>query len=119
MFRYLHGAGLPGCAGVIGPPSGARIWLAAGLTDLRRGMYGSGHCWNPRSPDRFTTGMCPSSVADAEISSRSCGRTVRAVAVREEVGARPLRMAADEIGRCAADAGAVIDVAGGHRLEKV
>lgn len=34
------GAGLRGFAGVIGPPSGTRIWLAAGVTDLRRGMYG-------------------------------------------------------------------------------
>jgi transposase len=25
---------------VIGPPGGTRIWLAAGVTDLRRGMYG-------------------------------------------------------------------------------
>jgi transposase len=25
---------------VIGPPSGTRIWIAAGVTDLRRGLYG-------------------------------------------------------------------------------
>jgi len=25
---------------MIGPPGGARIWIAAGVTDLRRGMYG-------------------------------------------------------------------------------
>jgi transposase len=25
---------------VIGPPSGTRIWIAAGVTDMRRGMYG-------------------------------------------------------------------------------
>jgi transposase len=25
---------------VIAPPAGIRIWLAAGVTDLRRGMYG-------------------------------------------------------------------------------
>jgi transposase len=25
---------------VIGPPAGTRIWIAAGVTDMRRGMYG-------------------------------------------------------------------------------
>lgn len=25
---------------MIGPPSGTQVWLAAGVTDLRRGMYG-------------------------------------------------------------------------------
>jgi transposase len=25
---------------VIGPPGGTRIWIAAGVTDMRRGMYG-------------------------------------------------------------------------------
>ena len=25
---------------MIGPPSGTRVWLAAGVTDMRRGMYG-------------------------------------------------------------------------------
>lgn len=25
---------------MIGPPSGTRIWIAAGVTDMRRGMYG-------------------------------------------------------------------------------
>jgi transposase len=25
---------------VIGPPSGTAIWIAAGVTDMRRGMYG-------------------------------------------------------------------------------
>lgn len=25
---------------MIGPPSGTRIWIAAGVTDLRRGLYG-------------------------------------------------------------------------------
>jgi len=25
---------------VIGPPSGTQIWIAAGVTDMRRGMYG-------------------------------------------------------------------------------
>lgn len=25
---------------MIGPPAGTRVWLAAGVTDLRRGMYG-------------------------------------------------------------------------------
>jgi transposase len=25
---------------MIGPPSGVRIWLVAGVTDMRRGMYG-------------------------------------------------------------------------------
>jgi transposase len=25
---------------MIGPPNGTRIWLAAGVTDMRRGMYG-------------------------------------------------------------------------------
>jgi transposase len=25
---------------VIGPPNGTQVWLAAGVTDLRRGMYG-------------------------------------------------------------------------------
>src|SRR5882672_2989174 len=34
------GAGLPGLASVIGPPGDTRIWLAAGVTDMRRGMYG-------------------------------------------------------------------------------
>src|SRR5689334_15734690 len=32
-----HGAGLPGRARVIGPPSGTAIWIAAGVTDMRRG----------------------------------------------------------------------------------
>ncbi len=25
---------------MIGPPAGTRIWIAAGVTDMRRGMYG-------------------------------------------------------------------------------
>jgi hypothetical protein len=26
---------------MIGPPAGTRIWIAAGVTDLRRGFYGT------------------------------------------------------------------------------
>ena len=33
-----HGAGVPGR--MIGPPAGTRIWIAAGVTDLRRGFTG-------------------------------------------------------------------------------
>jgi transposase-like protein len=34
------GAGAPGTQSVIALPVGTRIWLAAGVTDMRRGMYG-------------------------------------------------------------------------------
>jgi hypothetical protein len=34
------GAGIAGVASVIGLPAGTRIWLAAGVTDLRSGFNG-------------------------------------------------------------------------------
>jgi len=46
---------------MIGPPAGTRIWIAAGVTDLRRGIYGSE--WNgadstPGDPFSGTTCLC-------------------------------------------------------------
>jgi transposase/transposase-like protein len=38
--RQTLGSGLSGTAGVIALPAGTRIWLAAGVTDMRRGMHG-------------------------------------------------------------------------------
>ncbi|MXP65940.1 hypothetical protein E0493_21570 [Roseomonas sp. M0104] len=47
-----HGAG-----GVIAPPAGGRVWLAAGPTDMRRGFDGVSRLAPPDQDDRYSAVM--------------------------------------------------------------
>jgi transposase len=102
---------------MIGLPAGTRVWLAAGATDMRKGFDSlaaqaqtvlgqdpfSGHvfCFRGRRGDLVKLlwwdgdGLC-------------------LFAKRLERG--PLRLAARRRGRGGADAGAIVDAAGGDRL---
>ena len=110
-----HGAGLPGCAGVIGPPGGTRIWLAAGVTDLRRGMYGLAALLESTLTGQVYDG-------DVFVFRGRRGDLIKVLwadrdglclfAKRLERG--PVRVAAGDLGHGASDTGAVVDAARGH-----
>jgi hypothetical protein len=101
---------------MIGLPAGARVWLAAGVTDMRKGFDGlaaqaqsmlgqdpfSGHVFCLRPPRRSDQAVV--------VGWR------RAVPVRQTAGAGTIRLTARGGWRGGADAGAVVDAAGRDRL---
>ena len=102
---------------MIGLPLGTRVWIAAGVTDMRKGMDGLAAL--------VQTALGEQSVLGRRVRvSRQARRSGEAAVVerrrdepvREAPGARPLRVAAgDQRGR-ASDCCATVDVARRHRL---
>ena len=102
---------------MIGLATGTRIWIVAGVTDLRRGFVGPGGmvqtalAGESRFPDRF----CVSREARRSGQVALVGWR-RAVLVREAAGARAIHLAAKHQRDRFVDARAVVDVAGRDRL---
>ncbi len=102
---------------MIGLAAGTRIWIVAGVTDMRRGFVGlsgmvqTALAENPFSGQVFVfRGQARRSDQVAVVGWR------RAVPVRETIGARKVHLAASGERHGFADAGAVVDAAGRHRL---
>ncbi len=104
-------------AGMIGPPTNTRVWIAAGVTDLRRGFHGAQCAGGKQAGAEAVLGarVCVSRAAGRS-DQGSVVRRRRVVFVREATGAWALRLAASGEWHGFVDAGAVIDAAGRHRL---
>jgi len=100
---------------MIAPPAGTRIWIAAGVTDMRRGFDGLAAMVQaqleaaPFSGQLFAfrgTAWCPDQTV--VVGWR------RLVPVLQTVGARTLCLAASNQRQRVADDRAVVDAVGGH-----
>ncbi len=102
---------------MIGLAAGTRIWIVAGVTDMRRGFVGlSGMVQTALAGKSvFGAGVCVSREARRSDQAAVVGWR-RAVLVREATGARTIHLAASGERHGFADAGAVVDAAGRHRL---
>jgi transposase len=58
---------------MIGLPAGTRIWLAAGITDMRAGMNGLAAKVETALAEDRTAAMCSCSVDAVATCSRYCG----------------------------------------------
>lgn len=98
---------------MIAPPSGTRIWIAAGVTDMRRGFDGLAALVQTQlEADPFWARSLPFA-DDAVIGSNCCGGTATDCALQTP-GTRPFCWAASEQRQRVADGGAVVDAVGGH-----
>ena len=102
---------------MIGLPAGTRIWIAAGVTDLRRGFTG-------------LSGMVQTALRRKSLlwsrlrfpwAARGSGQGVvvgrrRAVPVRQAIGEREIYLATSDERNGVADAGTAVDVARRDRL---
>ena len=103
---------------MIALPAGARVWLAAGATDMRKGFDGLAALVQTQLAGGSVLGPAVRVPRPARRSGEDpvVGRR-RAVPVREAPRARSLRLAAgDTAARCQLDRGAALDAARGHRL---
>jgi hypothetical protein len=102
---------------MIGLATGTRVWIVAGVTDLRRGFVGlSGVVQTALGRKSI---LRPGIHLPRETWGSHQGVVVgrrRAVLVREEVGERPIHMAASDQWNGVVDAGTTVDVAGRDRL---
>ena len=102
---------------MIALPAGTRVWLAAGVTDMRKGMDGlaalaqTALAENPFSGHLFVFRGRRGDLVKAAVVRRR-----RAVPVRQAPGARTLRVAAGAQWHGRALARAAVDVARRHRL---
>ena len=102
---------------MIGLPLGTRVWIAAGVTDMRKGMDGLAALVQTALGERPFSG-------DVFVFRGKRGDLIKLLwwsgdgheSVREAIGARSVRVAAGDQ-RCRASyCGAVVDVARRHRL---
>jgi hypothetical protein len=94
---------------MIGMPAGTRIWIVAGVTDLRRGFTG-------------LSGMVQTALAENPFSGQvfvfrgKRGDLIKVLWWSGDARARKIHLAASNERSGVADAGAAVDVAGGNRL---
>jgi IS66 Orf2 like protein len=98
-----------------GLPAGTRVWLASGVTDMRKGFD------SLAAQAQTVLGQDPFSGHVLSRASRRSGQTVVmgwrwAVSVCQASGARAIRLATGCGGCGGAEPGAIVDVAGGDRL---
>ena len=102
---------------MIGLPAGTRIWIAAGVTDLRRGFTGlSGMVQTTLQENPFSGQVFVFRGRRGDLIKTSMVGWRWSVPVREETGARQIHLAASDERNCGADARSTIDVAGRNRL---
>ena len=102
---------------MIGLPANTRIWIAAGVTDLRRGFTGLSALVQTQAGTESVLGSRVRVSRPARRSDQSSVVRRRwVVFVRQAAGARTFRVAASGERHGVADASAVIDAAGRHRL---
>lgn len=98
-------------------PAGARIWLVAGVTDLRRGIDGlCALIQTALSEDPFSGQIFIFRGRRGE-GEDSLARDGWAVPVLQAIASWSFRLATGPQRYRAADERAVVDAAGGHRLE--
>ena len=96
-------------------PANTRIWIAAGVTDLRRGFTGlSALVQTQLEQSPFSGHVFVFRGRRGDLIKVSLVRWRRVVPIFQAAGARTLRVAASHVGHGFADASAVIDAAGRH-----
>ena len=97
---------------MIGLPAGTRIWIAAGVTDLRRGFTGlSGMVQTALQENPFSGHVFVFRGRRGDLIKMSVVRRRWAVSFREKTGARKIHLAASDERNGGADARTIIDVA--------
>ena len=102
---------------MIGVPGNVRVYLACGVTDMRKGFDGLAARVQTVLAARpaWRRAVRLSRPARRPVEGAVVGRA-RSVSVRQAAGARPVSVAAGEGRVGGADAGAVVDAVGGDRL---
>jgi hypothetical protein len=102
---------------MIGLPAGTRIWIAAGVTDLRRGFTGlSGMVQNALQENPFSGHVFVFRGRRGDLIKLLWWSGDGPVLICEAIGARKIFLAASDQRNGFADASTVIDVAGRDRL---
>jgi len=102
---------------MIGPPPGARIWIAAGITDLRRGFTGlSAAVQLVLEQDPFARACIRASAPTGRSDQAAVVGWGRLVSVFEAFGTWPVHLAQNRKRDCVTDTSAIIHVAGRDRL---
>jgi len=99
---------------MIGPPTNTRVWIAAGVTDLRRGFTGLSALVESKLEQKPFSGHVFVFRGRRGDLIKVLWRRRRVVSVREATGARALRLAAGHERHGFVDASAVVDAAGRH-----
>ena len=102
---------------MIAPPANTRVWIAAGVTDLRRGFTGlSALVQTELEQSPFSGHVFVFRGRRGDLIKVLWFDGDGLVSVRQAAGAGTFRVAASGERHGVADAGAVIDAAGRHRL---
>ncbi len=100
---------------MIAPPPGVRVWLAAGVTDMRKGFDGLAALVQQRlGQDPFSGQLFAFRGRRGDLVKVLSWDGQGLLSVCQANGEGPLRLAASE-GRCGVtDGGAIVDAAGRH-----
>ena len=102
---------------MIPTPSGTRVWLAAGVTDMRKGFAAlAAQAEATLRQNPFTGHLFVFRGRRGDLVKVIWWDGQGRLPVREAVGAGALRVATGHGGQGIADAGAAVDAARGHRL---
>ena len=102
---------------MIGLPSGTRVWIVAGHTDMRKGFDGlAALVQTALAENPFCGHVFVFRGRRGDILKLLWFDGQRPDAAGQAIGTRPLRLAAGDIGQRVADGGAVVDAARRHRL---
>ena len=100
-------------AAMISPPAGTRIWIAAGITDMRRGFTGlSAQIQTALEQNPFEGHVFVFAGAARRSDQGSLVRRRRALSFFKTSGARAFCLAPGGCRHCLADAGTIVDDAG-------
>ena len=96
MIGPHSGPMLPQAVSALGPPSGVRVWLACGRTDMRKGMDGLAMlAQQVLKEDPFGGTLFAFRGRRGGIGQAALVRRPGPVPVQQAIGARPLRLAGD------------------------
>jgi hypothetical protein len=102
---------------MIGLPAGTRIWIVAGMTDMRRGFVGlSGMVQAALKENPFSGQVYIFRGRRGDLIKVFVVRWRRALSFRETIGARPIYLATGNEWNGVADTSTAFDVARGDRL---